>query len=160
LAWGAAWHAAPLVGSALAVGLLAYGCSLVLFVLALRQLGTARTGAYFSVAPFFGALVAVLGLGEPLTMPLLIAGLLMAIGIGLHLSERHGHPHMHGVLEHEHAHVHGAHHQHGHDGFPPGGCGSRLAASRPPLSFNPCTRPSSDSRKSPFPSLPTRAFCS
>ncbi len=116
LALGAAWPAAPLVGGALAVGLLAYGCSLVLFVLALRHLGTARTGAYFSVAPFFGALVAVLGLGEPLTMPVSIAGVLMAIGIGLHLSERHAHAHAHEGLEHEHAHEHDAHHPHAHDG--------------------------------------------
>jgi len=116
LALGAAWPSALQVGGALAVGLLAYGCSLVLFVLALRHLGTARTGAYFSVAPFFGALVAVLGLGEPVTTPVLIAGALMAIGIGLHLSERHGHAHAHGVLEHEHAHEHDAHHQHAHDG--------------------------------------------
>jgi drug/metabolite transporter (DMT)-like permease len=41
------------------VGFLAYGVSLALFVVALRHLGTARTGAYFSVAPFFGALLAV-----------------------------------------------------------------------------------------------------
>ena len=98
------------------VGLLAYGFSLVPFVVALRHLGTARTGAYFSVAPFFGALVAVLGLGEPVTAPLLMAGALMAIGVGLHLSERHAHGHAHEVLKHDHAHEHDAHHQHAHDG--------------------------------------------
>src|SRR5262249_18012586 len=37
-------------------GFLGYGVSLVLFVLALRHIGTARTGAYFSVAPFFGVI--------------------------------------------------------------------------------------------------------
>lgn len=119
LALGASWPSAALVGGALVVGLLAYGFSLVLFVVALRHLGTARTGAYFSVAPFFGALVAVLGLGEPVTAPLLLAGALMAIGVWLHLSERHEHGHAHDVLEHEHAHEHDAHHQHEHDGQPP-----------------------------------------
>jgi drug/metabolite transporter (DMT)-like permease len=115
LALGAAWPAAPQVAGALAVGLVAYGFSLVLFVVALRHLGTARTGAYFSVAPFFGAVVAVLGLGEAVTVPLLIAGALMAIGVWLHLSERHVHEHAHGTLEHKHEHVHDLHHQHAHD---------------------------------------------
>ena len=116
LALGAAWPSMPQVGGALAVGLLAYGVSLVLFVVALRHLGTARTGAYFSVAPFFGALVAVLGLGEPVTAPLLVAGALMASGVWLHLSEHHEHDHVHAPLEHEHEHEHDAHHQHAHDG--------------------------------------------
>ncbi|MND07304.1 hypothetical protein D3C83_291930 [compost metagenome] len=43
------WLAAGLLG------FLGYGISLTLFIVALRHLGTARTGAYFSVAPFFGA---------------------------------------------------------------------------------------------------------
>ena len=116
LALGASWPKAPLVGGALAVGLLAYGFSLVLFVVALRHLGTARTGAYFSVAPFFGALVAVVGLGEPVTVPLLIAGALMALGTWLHLRERHRHGHRHEALEHEHQHEHDLHHLHAHDG--------------------------------------------
>jgi drug/metabolite transporter (DMT)-like permease len=114
LALGAAWPALPLVGGALAVGLAAYGVSLVLFVVALRHLGTARTGAYFSVAPFFGALLAMLALREPVTTPLLLAGMLMAAGMWLHLSERHEHAHEHGPLEHEHEHVHDEHHQHVH----------------------------------------------
>ncbi len=115
LALGAALPPWPLVGGALAVGLVAYGFSLVLFVVALRHLGTARTGAYFSVAPFFGALVAVLALGEPVTPPLLLAGGLMAVGVWLHLSEQHEHAHTHELLEHEHEHAHDAHHQHAHE---------------------------------------------
>lgn len=51
------------------LGFASYGVSLVLFVRGLRFLGTARTGAYFSVAPFFGAALAVLLLGEPLGWP-------------------------------------------------------------------------------------------
>lgn len=99
---------------AMIVGLLAYGVSLTLFVIALRHLGTARTGAYFSVAPFFGALLALL-MGEPLTLPLLAAGALMALGTWLHLSEQHGHAHTHTALTHDHEHVHDEHHQHAHD---------------------------------------------
>jgi len=111
---GMAWPPLSNVLSAMMVGLLAYGVSLSLFVLALRHLGTARTGAYFSVAPFFGALLAVL-MGEAVTMPLLAAGVLMAIGTWLHLTERHKHKHTHEEMMHDHEHVHDEHHQHAHD---------------------------------------------
>ncbi len=97
-----------------AVGFFGYGVSLALFVLALRHLGTARTGAYFSLAPFVGAVLAVAMLGEPVTPLLLISGGLMALGLWLHVSERHDHEHVHEPLEHEHRHRHDAHHQHEH----------------------------------------------
>ena len=98
-----------------AVGLGGYGLSLVLFVIALRYLGTARTGAYFSIAPFIGALIAVAFFGEPVTVPLIAAGILMGVGLWLHLTERHDHEHGHVPLTHNHTHVHDAHHQHEHD---------------------------------------------
>lgn len=102
--------------SAMVVGLLAYGLSLVLFVVGMRHLGTARTGAYFSIAPFFGAILAVLS-GEPVTLPLLVAGTLMALGIWLHLTEQHEHEHAHEATMHSHEHTHDEHHQHAHE-FP------------------------------------------
>ncbi|KRR09607.1 hypothetical protein CQ12_14085 [Bradyrhizobium jicamae] len=98
------------------LGFFVIGVSLVLFVLALRHLGTARTGAYFSLAPFIGALIA-LSLGEPLTAKLVVAALLMGLGLWLHLTERHEHEHSHEALSHEHRHVHDEHHQHRHDGL-------------------------------------------
>lgn len=98
---------------ALLVGFFAYGVSLALFVIGLRHLGTARTGAYFSIAPFLGAVLAVI-LGDTVTLPLVLAGLLMAIGIWLHLTERHEHQHFHDELEHEHLHSHDEHHHHTH----------------------------------------------
>lgn len=104
---------AGLAGAA-TVGFLGYGVSLVLFVLALRFLGAARTGAYFSIAPFIGALLSVGMFDEPLTLRLVAAGLLMAIGVYLHLAEVHAHEHTHEATEHEHRHVHDAHHQHTH----------------------------------------------
>ena len=116
LVLGASLPPLPNLVGAMVVGFFAYGVSLALFVVALRHLGTARTGAYFSVAPFFGALLA-LAMGEPITLPLLLAGALMAIGIWLHLTERHVHEHTHEALEHEHEHVHDEHHQHEH-GYP------------------------------------------
>lgn len=78
------------------VGFLAYGVGL-------RHLRTARTGAYFPVAPFFGA-VEALAAGEPLTLQLAVAALLMTAGVWLHLTEQH-----------RHEHAHDAHHQHRHD---------------------------------------------
>ncbi|MEK6711837.1 MAG: DMT family transporter [Nitrospinota bacterium] len=105
------------LASALAVGFFGYGLSLVLFVLALRHLGTARTGAYFSLAPFIGSGVALLILREPLSMGFAAAALLMGWGVWLHLTERHEHLHKHEEMEHEHWHEHDGHHQHEH---PPG----------------------------------------
>ena len=116
--------ALPPVGTLLAagvVGFLGYGVSLVLFVLGLRHLGTARTGAYFSLAPFIGALLSLTLLHEPLTVRLVMAGGLMAFGLWLHLTERHEHPHTHTATEHEHRHTHDAHHQHTHAPDDPAG---------------------------------------
>lgn len=116
--------ALPPIGTVLAVGaigFLGYGVSLVLFVLGLRHLGTARTGAYFSLAPFVGAVLAIVMLDEPLSWQLLLAGGLMGSGLWLHLAERHDHEHVHEALEHEHRHRHDEHHQHAHDAdLPPG----------------------------------------
>ncbi len=111
---GAAWPPLPALAAAMLIGSLAYGVSLALFVVGLRHLGTARTGAYFSAAPFFGAVLSVLFLGESLGTRLVVAGALMAIGIWLHLTERHGHNHSHPETEHEHEHAHDPHHEHGH----------------------------------------------
>jgi drug/metabolite transporter (DMT)-like permease len=96
------------------VGFVGYGVSLVLFVYALRHLGTARTSAYFSTAPFLGAIAALVLLREPLTFQLLAAGILMATGVWLHLTEHHEHEHVHEPMEHTHPHVHDAHHRHEH----------------------------------------------
>jgi drug/metabolite transporter (DMT)-like permease len=104
-----------IIAAAGVVGFFGIGVSLVMFMLGLRHLGAARTGAYFSLAPFIGAALAILLLREPVTVQLVLAGALMAIGLWLHLAERHEHEHVHGELEHEHRHVHDAHHDHVHE---------------------------------------------
>lgn len=109
-----------LVG-ALVVGLFGYGISLVLFVLALRHLGAARTGAYFSTAPFMGSILALAIFREPVGFSWMVAGGLMAFGVYLHLAERHEHRHAHEALDHEHRHSHDDHHQHTHDPNDPAG---------------------------------------
>ncbi len=120
---GATWPGAATVVGAALIGFFSYGASLVLFVIALRHLGSARTGAYFSVAPFFGAAVALALFGEPFTLQLFAGAALMAIGVALHLTERHLHEHSHAPLEHAHEHEHGTgdmHHEHAHDNAPDG----------------------------------------
>ena len=121
LAHGATLPSGAAIAGAAVIGFFGYGVSLVLFVLALRRLGTARTGAYFSTAPFLGAALALFLFHEPLTAKLMAAAVMMGIGVYLHLSERHEHEHVHEALDHEHRHVHDDHHRHVHgSGDPPG----------------------------------------
>jgi drug/metabolite transporter (DMT)-like permease len=103
------------LSATMAVGLLGYGISLVLFVLALRGLGTARTGAYFSTAPFIGAATALMVFPETTSLAFWMAMGLMSVGVWLHLTERHAHEHTHVELSHGHVHRHDEHHQHVHD---------------------------------------------
>jgi drug/metabolite transporter (DMT)-like permease len=117
LAYGGTAPAASIALQAGLLGFIGYGVSLALFVVALRGLGTARTGAYFSLAPFIGATFAV-ALGAPLTLALLAGGVLMGAGVWLHLTERHEHLHHHARLEHEHSHSHDEHHRHAHPAGP------------------------------------------
>lgn len=115
LAFGDHLPAPGLLAGAGALGLVSYGASLALFVLALRHLGVARTGAYFSTAPFIGASVAIIVFDEPFTLRLAISGALMGSGVLLHILEVHSHSHRHEPLEHTHSHTHDAHHGHQHE---------------------------------------------
>jgi len=120
LGTGAHFPGSGTIAAAALLGFFSYGVSLTLFVLALRHLGTARTGAYYASAPFIGAGAAILLLNEPVTLPFVAGGLLMAIGLYLHLTERHVHAHVHAELDHDHLHTHDEHHQHRHAaGTPP-----------------------------------------
>jgi drug/metabolite transporter (DMT)-like permease len=112
---GAPLPALSSLAGAAVIGLFGYGASLVLFVLALRHLGAARTAAYFSCAPFIGATLSVFMLREPITAQLIVASVLMAFGVYLHASEAHEHEHAHEAVEHEHRHAHDEHHWHVHE---------------------------------------------
>ncbi len=114
LALGAYLPAPGAIAMAGVVGLLGYGISLVLFIMALRDLGAARTGAYFSVAPFFGAMLALLLPGTHTGPAFWAAAGLMALGVWLHLTERHEHEHGHEATTHAHEHTHDPHHRHEH----------------------------------------------
>ena len=120
------WIGAPLSSSAAwllagVIGFLGYGISLVLYVVALRHLGAARTGAYFATAPFVGAVISVIALGDHMSVRLLLAGALMGVGVWLHLTEHHEHAHTHETMTHAHPHVHDEHHQHEHSPDDPAG---------------------------------------
>lgn len=116
---GASLPPALRVGGSLTLGFFSYGVSLVLFVLALRNLGTARTSAYFSTAPFVGAVLSLATFRERPAPLFIVAATLMAFGVSLHLTEIHEHEHEHAALDHDHAHVHDAHHQHTHTAVDP-----------------------------------------
>lgn len=121
VAIGASLPTTTVVALSALAGFIGYGISLVLFVVALRHIGTARTGAYFSTAPFVGAVIAILALGEPITAQIVGAAVLMGFGVWLHLTEKHGHEHRHEPLAHTHRHHHDEHHQHKHDSRNPPG---------------------------------------
>jgi drug/metabolite transporter (DMT)-like permease len=118
---GAKLPSAGAVLGAAVVGLLGYGVSLTLFVFALRHIGTARTGAYFSIAPFVGAALAIGFLRDPLTLGSLVGAAFMGLGVWLHLSERHAHQHRHESMDHDHLHTHDEHHLHPHSSSDPPG---------------------------------------
>lgn len=118
---GATVQLSPILLFAAIIGFFGYGVSLVLYVLVLRELGAARTGAYFSTAPFLGAIISVVALGDTVTPGLFIAGALMGLGVWLHATEHHEHEHIHEFTVHTHPHTHDEHHRHTHGlGDPPG----------------------------------------
>jgi drug/metabolite transporter (DMT)-like permease len=106
-----------ILAGGLLLGFLGYGISLVLFVLALRGLGAARTGAYFSTAPFIGATIAILFFHNPVSSLFWISAVLMSVGVWIHFAEQHIHLHTHEPLWHTHQHTHDEHHNHQHS-FP------------------------------------------
>lgn len=103
------------IGSSL-LGAVSYGASLVLFVLALRRLGSSRTSTYFAVGPFIGMLAAVAFLGERPSPIQWLSSVFMALGILVLIRERHEHEHIHEEMTHSHGHIHDLHHEHEHNG--------------------------------------------
>lgn len=113
---GEALPSFPFLLLALLLGALSYGASLILFIYALRHVGTSRTATLFQTAPFVGAVVSLALLGEPLTLRLALSGLVMAAATVILLGERHSHQHEHGEMWHNHRHDHDEHHCHDHEG--------------------------------------------
>ncbi len=111
------WAAVALV----AIGATGYGLSLRFYLLAQRAFGSGRTGSVFAFAPFIGAAGAFVLGSRTVTWMLVVGGVLMLLGVVLHLLENHAHEHAHTALDHEHAHRHDdGHHLHLHDPMPAG----------------------------------------
>jgi drug/metabolite transporter (DMT)-like permease len=105
--------------AALLVGVFSYGASITLYVISSHALGATRAQSVFATAPFFGAALSFLLLGESLTGRHLAAGASFALGIALLLLDRHAHRHSHEALVHMHSHRHDdGHHDHRHPGQP------------------------------------------
>lgn len=120
-AWGEPLPPLPRAAALLAIGASGYGLSLRMYLLAQRAFGAARTGSVFAFAPFIGAAVAIALGDQGLSLGMVGGGVLMLLGVGVHLYESHEHEHVHDVLDHEHAHVHDdGHHNHTHDPMPAG----------------------------------------
>jgi drug/metabolite transporter (DMT)-like permease len=115
-AYGAKLPALNVMATAAGIGFLGYGVSLVLYIKALRRLGTSRAAAYFATAPFAGALLSFIFLHEGISPQITVASLLMGFGVWLHLTEHHEHEHTHSPIEHEHFHAHDEEHEHEHEG--------------------------------------------
>jgi len=113
LALGVGFPALSSILRCMLLGALSIGLSLVLFILAMRNLGTARTTALFGSAPFMGAILSWFIFHEALSGRFYIAATMMIVGVVLLVGEKHNHEHEHGWTEHEHRHRHDdSHHSH------------------------------------------------
>lgn len=105
--------------TALAIGALCFGLSIVLYITAAQQLGAGRSQVVFSAAPFFGLLLSAVFLGEGMTLWQAGAALLMVGVVTLLFTDSHAHEHHHEALTHVHEHTHDdGHHDHTHEDQP------------------------------------------
>ncbi len=104
---------------ALVIGMVGYGASITLWVRGAQQIGAARGQVIFATAPFLGAVLAWITLGDSIDAVQVVAMTLAAAGIALSLRSAHEHSHRHTAMEHTHEHDHAdEHHDHSHaDGF-------------------------------------------
>ena len=119
---GVLWIAAVLL-----LGFVAYGLSINFYIKAQKDLGAAKTSAYYSVAPFLGVAFGMLILGERPAIQFYIGLAIMVIATVLMIKDTislqhthehshiHNHEHKHGNLvhSHEHTHIHSHTHIHG-----------------------------------------------
>ena len=120
--------AAGWIGAVLLLGFVAYGLSICLYIMAQKELGAAKTSAYYSIAPFLGVLFSVILLGEQLNaqffaaLGIMVAATVLMIKDSIALqhthmhTHTHTHEHRHGNLVHTHEHTHTHEHNHVHEG--------------------------------------------
>lgn len=112
----------------LVLGFASYGLSIHFYILAQKELGAAKTSAYYSIAPFLGVAFSLLLLGEKPAVQFYIALLIMIISTVLMVKDTislqhthahthvHTHEHRHGDYVHTHEHTHVHTHLHVHQG--------------------------------------------
>ncbi len=114
---------------AMVLGFFAYGISIHFYILAQKELGAAKTSAYYSIAPFLGVVFSILILRETPGLQFWLALIIMIISTfimvkdNIKLQHTHDHEHIHthshshdGTVHiHEHTHVHSHTHIHGED---------------------------------------------
>ncbi|MRS05343.1 DMT family transporter, partial [bacterium] len=104
------------VAVALLLGFVAYGMSIFLYIKAQRELGAARTSAYYATAPFIGVIISWIVFKDGISTTFMVALGIMLAGTYFAVSEDHGHTHKHLDEVHEHKHSHDdGHHNHVHD---------------------------------------------
>lgn len=117
------------IGAVLLLGFVAYGLSINFYIKAQKDLGAAKTSAYYSIAPFLGVAFGMLMLGERPAVQFYIGLVIMVIATALMIKDTialqhthehshiHNHEHRHGDLthSHEHEHIHSHTHIHGED---------------------------------------------
>jgi len=112
------WGDSTVVLGGLAIGVLCYGASMVLYVAGAQQLGATRAQMIFASAPYWGLVAAWLVVGEPILMAQLGGTVLMVVALFVLHREKHAHPHVHPAIQHIHWHRHGdGHHDHDHSGL-------------------------------------------
>jgi uncharacterized membrane protein len=120
------------VGTALVVGAVSYGLSIVLYIVSAQNMGATRSQIIFSSSPFFGVLLSAVFLGDTISLVHAAAMVLIAASCVLLVVERHAHLHRHPATSHEHWHRHDdGHHDHEHDEHPSGRWHSHWHAHRP-----------------------------
>ena len=115
------------IGASLLLGFVAYGLSINFYIMAQKELGAAKTSAYYAIAPFLGVALSMLILGERPTRSFYLGFAIMAAATWLMVSDTislqhthlhthvHTHAHSHGGVAHthEHTHIHAHTHVHG-----------------------------------------------
>ena len=100
---------------ALALGAVAYGVSIALYIRSAQGLGATRSQMVFATSPFFGVVLSLVWLGEGFSVLQGVAAAVLAGSIALIFFDRHEHAHEHEAATHEHAHRHDdEHHEHEH----------------------------------------------
>lgn len=104
----------------LILGFVAYGLSINFYIMAQKDLGAAKTSAYYSVAPFLGVAFSMVLLKERPSLQFFVALIIMIFSTVLMVKDtielQHTHEHRHGDLVHTHLHTHsGDSEEHGHE---------------------------------------------